>query len=270
MKFLTRESDPFHRFFDPRIHGAIRSLITISEERGVRFLHFGSPWVQGAMRIARPWALELEYTRELMAPLLFRGPDWPRRVLQVGLGAGSITKFLHRHRPLAKVTVVEIDPEVVTAARLHFRLPETGPTLRIALGDGAEHVAAKDRAYDLIVVDGFDEKGRPGMLDSDPFYANCRARLSEGGMLSVNLLTRTRGVKASVDRLRRAFDERVLVLPPSEAGNTVAMAAIGDAIDDSFATLRKSAARLKAATGLDLAATLARLERAHGGETITL
>jgi spermidine synthase len=37
--------------------------IEISEERGVRYLHFGSPWVQGAMRIARPWALELEYTR---------------------------------------------------------------------------------------------------------------------------------------------------------------------------------------------------------------
>ena len=244
------------------------SLITISEERGVRFLHFGSPWVQGAMRIARPWALELEYTRELMAPLLFRGPEWPRRVLQVGLGAGSITKFLHRHRPEAKVTVVEIDPEVVTAARLHFRLPDTGPTLRITLGDGAEHVAAKDRAYDLIVADGYDEKGRAGMLDSEPFYANCLRRLAPGGMLSVNLLTRTRGVKASVDRLRKAFDDRVLVLAPSEAGNTVAIASASERIDESFADLRKSAAWLKTTTGLDLAATVARLERSRGGERI--
>jgi spermidine synthase len=242
--------------------------ITISEERGVRFLHFGTPWVQGAMRIARPWALELEYTRELMAPLLFRGARWPARVLQVGLGAASITRFLHRHRPEAKVTVVELDPDVVTAARLHFRLPETGPNLRIALGDGAEHVASKERAYDLIVVDGFDEKGRAGMLDSEPFYANCRRRLAGDGMLSVNLLTRTRGVKASVDRLRRAFDHRVLVLPPSEAGNTVALAATGDAIGESFGALRRSAARLKADTGLDLAATLARLEREHGGGRI--
>ena len=236
----------------------------------MRFLHFGSPWVQGAMRIARPWALELEYTRELMAPLLLRGADWPRRVLQVGLGAGSVTKFLHRHRPEAKVTVVEIDADVVAAARLHFRLPETGPNLRIALGDGAEHVATKERSYDLIVVDGFDDKGRPGMLDTEPFYANCRARLGHDGMISVNLLTRTRGVKASVDRLRRAFDHRVLVLPPSEAGNTVAIAAAGDAIDESFAALRRSAARLKAATGLDLAATLARLQREHGGDSIAL
>jgi spermidine synthase len=239
--------------------------INISEERGVRFLHFGSPWVQGAMRIARPWALELEYTRELMAPLLFRGDDWPGRVLQVGLGAGSVTKFLHRHRPRAKITVVEIDPDVVAAARLHFRLPEEGPTLRIAIGDAADHFARKDRRYDLIVVDGFDEQGRAGMLDSEPFNADCRRSLAGDGMVSVNLLTRTRGVAASVDRLRRAFDDRVLVLPPSEAGNTVAIAAAGEPIDESFEALRESAARLKAGTGLDLAATLARLERAKGG-----
>jgi 16S rRNA A1518/A1519 N6-dimethyltransferase RsmA/KsgA/DIM1 with predicted DNA glycosylase/AP lyase activity len=33
-------------------------------------------------------------------------------VLQIGLGAASVTKFLHRHRPQAKLTVVEIDPRV--------------------------------------------------------------------------------------------------------------------------------------------------------------
>ena len=243
--------------------------ITISEERGVRFLHFGSPWIQGAMRIARPYALELEYTRELMFPLLLRGDPWPRRVLQVGLGAASVTKFLHRHRPEAKLTVIEIDPDVVVAARLHFRLPDEAPNLRIVIADAAEQLAAKDSRYDLIVVDGYDEKGRAGMLDSEPFYANCRRRLAREGILSVNLLTRTRGVKASVDRLKRTFDDRVLVLPPSEAGNTVAIATAGDRVDESFESLRQGAARLKAQTGLDLAPTLARLGQV-GGEGVKL
>jgi hypothetical protein len=48
------------------------SSIEVSEERGVRYLHFGSDFVQGAMRIARPWALELVYTRDLMLPLVMR------------------------------------------------------------------------------------------------------------------------------------------------------------------------------------------------------
>jgi spermidine synthase len=234
--------------------------IEISEQRGVRFLHFGSPWIQGAMRIARPWALELEYTRDLMMPLMLRGGrDWPAHVLQIGLGAASITRFLHRHRPAAQLTVVEIDPEVVATARQYFRLPEESARLRIVLGDGHDYVAAKERRYDLVVVDGYDGKGRAGMLDSEPFYLNCRRRLTRDGMLSVNLLTRTRGVGASVARLRQAFDDRVLVLPPSEAGNTVALAAVGDAIDESSENLRAAARTLRAQTGLDLAPMIARV-----------
>ena len=44
-----------------------RHAIDISEADGVRYLHFGSEWVQGAMRVARPWSLELAYTRDLYA-----------------------------------------------------------------------------------------------------------------------------------------------------------------------------------------------------------
>jgi spermidine synthase len=241
--------------------------ITISEERGVRFLHFGTPWIQGAMRIARPYALELDYTRDLMAPLLFRPSlDWPARVLQIGLGAGSVTKFLHRHRTAAKVTVVEIDPAVVAAARHYFRLPEEDARLRIVIGDGAELVAEKEQRYDLVVIDGFDDHGRAGMLESEPFYLNCRRRLTGTGLMSVNLLTRTRGVKPVVDRLRQAFEGRVVVLPPSEAGNTVVLATAGDPLELSFGALRKTASKLKESTGLDLAPLLARLEQAGGAD----
>ena len=236
--------------------------ITISEERGVRFLHFGSPWIQGAMRIARPWSLELEYTRDLMFPLLLRGDGtWPRTVLQVGLGAASITRFLHRHFPDTKVTVVEIDPLVVVAAFQYFRMPEESAQLRVVEGDAYEFVAAGDRRYDLIVVDGFDHMGRAGMLDTDAFYLNCARRLTREGMLSINFLSRTRGAGASLARLRHAFDGRVLALPPSEAGNTVALTAAGSPIDEGADSLRSAAARLKARAGLDFAPLLSRTGR---------
>jgi spermidine synthase len=195
-----------------------------------------------------------------MMPLLLRGGrEWPARVLQVGLGAASITRFLHRYRPATQVTVVEIDAAVVTAARQYFRLPEESAALRIVLGDGHEYVATRDRRFDLIVVDGYDGKGRAGMLDSEPFYLNCRRRLTRNGMLSVNLLTRTRGVGASLARMRHAFEDRVLALPPSEAGNTVALAATGDPIDESLEALREAAGRLRTDTALDLAPALARI-----------
>src|SRR5574343_274341 len=82
-----------------------RHSVDISEEAGVRYLHFGSDWVQGAMRIARPWSLELGYTREMMAGLLLRdGAHWPRNALLIGLGAGSLAKFIYRNLPDCRMT----------------------------------------------------------------------------------------------------------------------------------------------------------------------
>ncbi|MGE5616216.1 MAG: fused MFS/spermidine synthase [Bacillota bacterium] len=250
----------------------IAPSIDVSEERGVRFLHFGSPWVQGAMRIARPDALELEYTREMMFPLLLHDAAWPASVLQIGLGAASHTRFLARHRPRARLTVVEIDPNVIACARQFFKLPEASPRLNIVVGDGADHVAATDRRFDLILVDGFDAKGRSGRLDTLPFYMDCRARLATGGAISVNLVTRNRSAVPSMARLRHAFGERARLLAPSEPGNQIALAMTGPLRHEAFADLRQAAERLRREIGLDLRPTLARLRPSLKGrrETFTL
>jgi spermidine synthase len=234
--------------------------IEISEEAGVRYLHFGSSWIQGAMRIARPWALELDYTREMMSCLLLRpDPSWPRTVLLIGLGAASLTKFLYRHRAQAKLTVIEIEPAVVHAARQFFKLPEQSARLNIEIADGAAYIANTKRRFDLILVDGYDAKARAGVLDTLPFYQLCRGRLSDDGLLVANLLGRSRGFKASVERLRIAFDGRALAFPSCDSGNTVLFAAAGDPIRVSLTELKESANKLKVETGLNLLPTLARL-----------
>jgi spermidine synthase len=240
--------------------------IQISEEAGVRQLHFGSRWIQGAMRIARPYALELEYTRDMMLPLLLRAePRWPRRVLLIGLGAASLVKFLHRHRPQAALTVVEIAPEVVTAAWQFFKLPDDAARLAIEIADGADYVMTSDREFDLILVDGYDAKGRTGMLDTLPFYCNAHARLSDTGVLATNLLSRSRGVAPSLARVREAFDGRATAFPPCASGNTIVLAATGEPIDVAADELGVLARRLKAETGLNLLPALARWRDAGGG-----
>ncbi|MBI4997030.1 MAG: fused MFS/spermidine synthase [Rhodocyclales bacterium] len=238
--------------------------ILVSEAAGVRYLHFSSDWIQGAMRIARPYALELDYTREMMASLLLRpDPAWPRRALLIGLGAASLTKFLHRHRPDARLTVVEIEPDVVATARQHFKLPDADHRLNIVIGDGADFVAGARQKFDLIMVDGFDEKARTGMLDSAPFYANCGALLSDEGLLVTNLLSRSKSVLRSVEQLEAAFDRRALAFPSCDSGNTVAFAAKGERIDFSLSELRATARALKNETGLNLLPTVMRLEGWH-------
>ena len=234
------------------------SSIKINQEAGVRYLQFGSHWIQGAMRLSRPDALELEYTRDMMFPLLLRsGSEWPRSVLQIGLGAASITRFLHRFRPKTKLEVVEIDPEVVLSAWQFFRLPEVSARLNIEMADGYRYMAAKGRRFDLVVVDGFDAQGRAGRLHTLPFYRLCRARLAEGAMMVTNLLSRRKHAKANAGPIRKAFDDRVLVLPPFDA-NTIVVAKIGAPIRVSADALRVSARKFRTDTGLNLLPTIAR------------
>lgn len=214
--------------------------IEISEAKGVRSLHFGSPWVQGAMRIARPWALELEYTRQMMAPLLLHDDAWPATVLQIGLGAGSLTRFLHRHRPNARQVIVELSTEVLAAARQFFKLPEDREHIDIRIAEGHDFLAGTRSRYDLILVDAYDDKGRAGMVDSVPFYMNCRERLSRRGVAAFNLLTRTRGAAPALARIREAFGDNMQPLPITEAGNVVVLAGARIPAELTAAQLKKA------------------------------
>lgn len=238
--------------------------IEVSEEDGVRYLHFGTHWIQGAMRIARPWSLELDYTREMMYPLLLHDRDaWPRHALIVGLGAASVTRFLYRYFPRTSQTVVELDPAVINVAQQHFRLPEERARLRIEIGDGADYLMASDRQFDWILVDGFDARGRAGVLDTLPFYCNCLARLTERGIVSVNLLTYRHGLRGSLERMRAAFGVHMLALPACPSGNVIAIASGGAPLAKSHKSLVLAAKKLREATRLNLAPTLARMEKAH-------
>src|ERR1700710_2506486 len=97
---------------------------TISEADGVRSLHLGTPWVQGAMRIRKSLALELEYIQRMMAWMLLRPTAalTHGHAVQLGLGAAAITRFCHSTLRM-RTTAVELNPTVIEACRLWFHLP---------------------------------------------------------------------------------------------------------------------------------------------------
>ena len=79
-----------------------------------------------------------------------------------------------------------------------------------------------------------------------------------------NLLSRRMRAKANADPILKAFDNRVLVLPPCDA-NTVAVAAVGAPIRMTFDKLRACAQKLRTDTGLNLLPTVAGLIQAREG-----
>ena len=132
----------------------------------------------------------------------------------------------------------------------------------MVIGDGAKFILDDGKKFDLILVDGFDENARSGELSTLQFYLACRARLSDDGVMAVNLFGNSRGFSASLKQIMEAFTDRALVFPSCESGNAIALAASGNTIEISFDDLKESALALKEATGLNLLPTLARLAQA--------
>ena len=236
--------------------------IEVVEERGVRTLHLGSRAIQSAMKLSRPWDLELAYTRAMMAFLLF--DDTPREVLMIGLGGGSLAKFIRRHLPETCVTAVEIDPRIIAVARSQFELPPDDATLTVIEGDGALYVRQHPASADVILLDGFDAGNQVEALATESFYAACRRALRPGGVLVVNLWGRDASFPDYFSRLTAAFDDEVAWLPVQQKTNVIALA-----FESSGAPqrLRDAKTRLPEAAkrfGLDLQGYCRDLRWAHG------
>jgi spermidine synthase len=173
------------------------------------------------MHLNAPDALVFDYTCVMMGFLLFGAR--PRRIGVIGLGGGSLTKFCHRHVASARLDVVELDARVI-ALRDAFAIPRDDRRLRIRLGDGVAFVAAAARAFDVILLDGYDEAGMPARLRSADFVAACRAALRPRGMLVVNVDHGDPGFAVFLHRLRASFADAVLVVDDADRGNAVVFA----------------------------------------------
>ena len=193
--------------------------VYISEKFGVRALHIGSDTVQSAMRIAAPNELELSYTRSMMGFLLFN--DKPKSVLMVGLGGGSVAKYVYHRMPWTQVRVIELNDRVLTIARRYFNVPEEDQRFEVILGDGAEFVSRPKVCADLIMVDGYDGESLVEALSTLDFYRDCHDRLNRGGMLVVNLWGGDRQFHDTLKRIEEAFPEGTLCLPAEKPGNVI-------------------------------------------------
>ncbi len=212
-----------------RFARAPRSLpeVTLSEFDGVRYLHLGSPWVQGAMRIKKPQFVELLYVQRMLASLLWLPTTslGQGRAVQLGLGAGAITRFTAEALAMP-TTVVEINRAVVDVNARWFRLPRLA---EVVVGDAVDWLAlAEPASVRLLHVDLYDEQAAAPVLDDAPFYTACRRVLESGGLFSVNLFGRDASFARSIALVADTFgSDQVWSLTPTREGNTVVVAGRG-------------------------------------------
>ncbi len=222
--------------------------VTLSEQDGVRYLHFGTEWVQGAMRIRKPDWPELEYAQQMMAWMLFM--DQPRAVAQLGLGTGALTKFCYRQFPEAQVTAIELNASVIAICNSMFKLPEPDARLAILEMDALDFVndPANRDAFDVLQCDLYDATAKGPVLDTPEFYEACNACLSDDGIMTVNLFGDHPSFAKNKKAMKYAF-AHVICLPEVHDGNVVAICfKRRPALD--FEALKTRAAEIKAATKL--------------------
>jgi len=202
--------------------------VNFSDWGDVRYLHLGTEWVQGSMKLDAPFEIELEYVQRMMAWLLFVEPASvaKRHAMQLGLGAASLTKFCRKQLRM-RTTAIELNPQVVAACRGWFKLPADDLKLSVVIADAAQEIRRPQwsESVDALQVDLYDHEAAAPVLDSEDFYADCRRLLTEDGSMTVNLFGRSSSYERSVEKIVAAFGaEAVWAFKPTREGNTVVLA----------------------------------------------
>ena len=175
------------------------------------------------MRIDDPYALEFEYIQQMMMWALFNKSA--AHIVQLGLGAASLTKFCYKHYARSKITAVELNPEVIDICRAEFYLPKDDNRLQVISLDAMDYVTdrANHSTIDILQVDLYDAQAEKPALDSPEFYQACADCMTPEGVMTVNLFCDAPDHSKNIEAMEQSF-EAVAWLTEVHDSNIVAIA----------------------------------------------
>jgi spermidine synthase len=178
-------------------------------------------YIESIVDLKDPDNLPVPYNRIMPAALAY--PDATKRILMIGLGAGSISTYLARAMPDVQIDVVELDPGVIDAGKKYFGLQETDKVHFIE-SDGRVYLNRHKELYDLILLDAFRELGIPFHLLTKEFDALVKEHLTPGGALAWNVAANTKLYVSALATLRTVFPTVDVYPARTDAGEVQAIA----------------------------------------------
>jgi spermidine synthase len=125
---------------------------------------------------------------EMITNVALNSHPHPRNVLIIGGGDGGALREAVRHPQVEQATLVEIDGQVIAAAKQFFPALSCSfedPKARVVVDDGIEYIQQRQNEFDIIIVDSTEPVGPAVQLFSPEFYQACGAALKDDGMLVV-------------------------------------------------------------------------------------
>ena len=199
------------------------NILVTEDEPGLRTLYFERGGaLQSVVKLGDPDHLELPYTKTMLSGLALC--DDPQRILIVGLGGGTIPKFLHKHYPQAVIDAVDIDPDVVKVARLFFEFREDA-NLRSYVSDGRKFIEDRPGIYDMIFLDAFGADSTPYHLTTREFLLSVKKALKPRGVALGNIWRSVYNpLYDSMVRTYLAVFDEVYLLDVRETSNNILIA----------------------------------------------
>ncbi len=195
-------------------------VIEVKESESIRSLYFGSDSKQSSMYLYDSNALVLKYTQSIALSILLK--ENLNSVLLLGLGGGSLVKFIHHHFPSCHIEVVEQSKEVKNIAYEFFELPRH-QNIQIHLDDAGDFIRSpKSRKYDLIVADAYHADGMSCSVQGVGFFNACFTHLNASGIFCTNLWLRHSKASNNLwQALNACFSNPILKLPVEDKANLI-------------------------------------------------
>jgi spermidine synthase len=188
--------------------------VRVRQEGDVRLLMFADEegeTEESRMLVSHPDQLQEQYLRQMTtATALLGTPHEPPRFLVVGMGAGSLSRALHKDQPTAVITSVELEPAVVEAARRYFLYQDSEQMVTVV--DDARHfLETSNGEYDAIFLDAFDGVEVPAPLRTVEFARLLDRHLAPDGAVLANIHFVPQGSSLRYQKaLREVFPESYL------------------------------------------------------------
>lgn len=247
----------------PRISRHDRKPFLV-EDLQCRALYFAADGcTQSEMYLDDPITLANEYCRKMMGFVVVQ--PRPKRVLMIGLGGGSLVKFCYCHLPTSRMTVAEIDADVI-ALRSNFYIPPDDERLRVVNQDGAiyiEHMVRSDERTDVILVDAYDQNGLATAVRQRSFLDNARRVLSPHGIFVMNLVADDADCQRQIALIRSVFGNPTIVIEALWGGNLLVFAGAALHAPRRRLLAGRNAARARERLGLNFPTLLQRIGDYH-------
>ena len=200
--------------------------VKVIDDGNHRRLSFGDDDFQSCMVKQAPLQLQFDYLRAMVLAALLQPHTQPNaattnQVLLLGLGAGSLARFLHHYFPAMHLSVVELRQLVITVARRFFDLPDC-PRLEVIQEHASDFLAYDNNHYALIMSDIYTEEGVDHAQLSEEYIAACKVRLKPNGWLVLNCWYEHKGRTSLIQALKQAFTQ--LYCCHTQSGNWVIFA----------------------------------------------